>query len=133
MFKWFNKLFKGKRMYHRIIKAKVFKKEDFLHEIATHMYYENIEGEEFLGPAMKSQKRYDEAWMYFCAILQRALINGKRIRLPGIGTFQLTPVKGRTIKPSGLMKTETFQTEDSFRLKAWIDPVLLKHKDEVHL
>lgn len=120
-------------MYHRILKAPIFKKEDFLNEISSHMFYENITGEEFLGPAMKSKERYNEAWLYFCAILQTALINGKRIRLPGIGTFQLTPVKGRTIKPSGLMCTETFQTEDSFRLKAWIDPVLLKHKDKVHL
>ena len=45
---------------------------------------------EFWGPAETSKEKYWQYYLYFCAMLQRELLKGNVVTLPGIGSLWLT-------------------------------------------
>ena len=131
MFSWFKSLFKGKKMAktdHRHKKLPRFKYEEFLNIISKHSLMDDLQGKTYRGPSEPNQRRYIEDFHYFCAIFQHALMDGKRIFLPGIGTFQLCRRKPHIIKRSGLFHCET-KEEGRVYLKAYILPEMRKYYD----
>ena len=55
----------------------------------------------YVGPHSSNAQMYAEYFRYFCVILQKALLDGQRVRLPGIGSIWLQVTKPRTYSNFG--------------------------------
>lgn len=106
-----------------------FKREEFEKVIQRHALMDDLQGKTYKGPSEPNISRYMEDWHYFCAILQHALMEGKRVFLPGIGTFQLCRYRPRVIKKSGMFDHDT-EAKGNVYLKAYMFRGMRKYFDK---
>ena len=126
---WFKTLFKKNKKRIKMPTKPLYKWEEFITDVVRHSNVTDMNGNSYDGPAASSRIKYLEYFKYYCTFLQKALLEGKQVHLPGIGYLQLYEKKPYTLK-CGFKDGEIMEVKGKYRLKARAEGLLTKKYED---